>query len=160
MRASPGSHFSFPADTRECLLRTVVRNDEGTLTSTPRRVSAAGQEKDVAGRRCRSKRCATPLPMSLGDQARSVTPRSPCAVPTEGVGWWPHSTPPAHADNRSLVLFDKGDEIVVRGGENGIRFLLVSKQPLEEPVAWYGPVVMNTQAELQQAFDELERGTF
>ena len=85
---------------------------------------------------------------------------APLAVTTEGIGWWPHSTPPAHAENRSLVLFDSGDEIVVQGGENGIRFLLVSGQPLEGPVAWYGPVVMNTQAELQQAFDELERGTF
>jgi len=49
---------------------------------------------------------------------------------------------------------------VVQGGENGIRFLLISGQPLQEPVAWYGPIVMNTQAELRQAFDELERGTF
>ena len=60
----------------------------------------------------------------------------------------------------SLVLFDRGDEVVVQGGENGIRFLLVSGQPLQEPVAWYGPIVMNTQAELRQAFDELEQGTF
>jgi len=49
---------------------------------------------------------------------------------------------------------------VVQGGENDIRFLLVSGQPLQEPVAWYGPIVMNTQAELRNAFDELERGTF
>ena len=46
------------------------------------------------------------------------------------------------------------------GGENGIRFLLVSGQPLQEPVAWYGPIVMNTKAELRNTFDELERGTF
>jgi redox-sensitive bicupin YhaK (pirin superfamily) len=57
-------------------------------------------------------------------------------------------------------LFDRGDEVVVPGGENGIRFLLVSGQPLREPVAWYGPIVMNTQAELRQAFDELDQGTF
>jgi redox-sensitive bicupin YhaK (pirin superfamily) len=81
-------------------------------------------------------------------------------VPTEGVGWWPHATPPAEVDNRALVLFDRGDEVVVQGGENGIRFLLVSGRPLQEPVAWYGPIVMNTQAELRQAFDELEQGTF
>jgi redox-sensitive bicupin YhaK (pirin superfamily) len=84
----------------------------------------------------------------------------PLAVPTEGVGWWPHATPPAEVDNRSLVLFDRGDGVVVHGGEAGIRFLLVSGQPLQEPVAWYGPIVMNTQAELRQAFEELERGTF
>jgi quercetin 2,3-dioxygenase len=64
------------------------------------------------------------------------------------------------AGNRSLVLFDRGDEIVVQPGDEGIRFLLVSGKPLEEPVAWYGPIVMNTQAELQQALDELHRGTF
>src|SRR6187401_2728550 len=59
----------------------------------------------------------------------------PLAVPTEGVGWWPHATPAAEVDNRSLVLFDRGDEVVVQGGDNGIRFLLVSGQPLQEPVA-------------------------
>jgi len=62
--------------------------------------------------------------------------------------------------NRSLVLFDSGDEVTVQAGEAGIRFLLVSGKPIEEPVAWYGPIVMNTKAELQQAFDELRAGTF
>ncbi|MBV9744541.1 MAG: pirin family protein, partial [Acidobacteriia bacterium] len=62
--------------------------------------------------------------------------------------------------NRSLVLFDRGDEVVVQAGEDGIRFLLVSGQPIQEPVAWYGPIVMNTQNELREAFQELERGTF
>ena len=62
--------------------------------------------------------------------------------------------------NRSLVLFDSGEEVTVRAGEEGIRFLLVSGKPIEEPVAWYGPIVMNTQAELQQAFAELRSGSF
>jgi redox-sensitive bicupin YhaK (pirin superfamily) len=62
--------------------------------------------------------------------------------------------------NRSLVVFDSGDEVTVQAGEEGIRFLLVSGKPIEEPVAWYGPIVMNTQAELQQAFTELNDGTF
>jgi redox-sensitive bicupin YhaK (pirin superfamily) len=62
--------------------------------------------------------------------------------------------------NRSLVVFDRGDEVVVQAGDEGIRFLLVSGKPIEEPVAWYGPIVMNTQAELQQAVDELRKGTF
>ena len=62
--------------------------------------------------------------------------------------------------NRSLVLFDRGDEVVVRAGDEGIRFLLVSGKPIEEPVAWYGPIVMNTKAELQQAMSELRDGTF
>src|ERR1700677_2279598 len=72
---------------------------------------------------------------------------APLAVPTE-------------ADNRSLILFDRGDEVTVHAGDDGIRFLLVSGKPLEEPVAWYGPIVMNTQEQLRQAFSELEEGTF
>ena len=62
--------------------------------------------------------------------------------------------------NRSLVLFDRGDEVSVQAGEQGIRFLLVSGKPIEEPVAWYGPIVMNTKAELEQAVAELRAGTF
>src|SRR5215813_5159892 len=62
--------------------------------------------------------------------------------------------------NRSLVVFDRGDEVTVQAGEEGIRFLLVSGKPIEEPVAWYGPIVMNTQEQLRQAFAELEKGTF
>jgi len=83
----------------------------------------------------------------------------PLAVPTEPVGW-ADTNPPAEADNRSLVLFDRGDELMVQAGDDGIRFLLVSGKPLEEPVAWYGPIVMNTQEQLRQAFNELEKGTF
>jgi hypothetical protein len=84
---------------------------------------------------------------------------APLAVPTEGVGW-ADTNPPAEAENRSLVLFDRGDEVVVEAGARGIRFLLVSGQPLQEPVAWYGPIVMNTQEQLRQAFQELQAGTF
>jgi quercetin 2,3-dioxygenase len=62
--------------------------------------------------------------------------------------------------NRSLVVFDRGDEVTVQAGDQGIRFLLVSGKPIEEPVAWYGPIVMNTQTELQQAVIELRNGTF
>jgi len=64
------------------------------------------------------------------------------------------------ASDRTLVLFDRGDEVVVQAGEQGIRFLLVSGKPLEEPVAWYGPIVMNTQEQLRQAFSEYKDGTF
>ncbi len=62
--------------------------------------------------------------------------------------------------NRSLVLFDRGDEVVVRAGDSGIRFLLVSGSPIEEPVAWHGPIVMNTEEQLRQAYAELRDGTF
>jgi len=62
--------------------------------------------------------------------------------------------------DRSLVMFSDGDEVVVNAGEHGIRFLLISGRPLQEPVAWYGPIVMNTQDELRQAVAELKSGTF
>jgi len=64
------------------------------------------------------------------------------------------------AGDRSLVLFDRGDDVVVTAGEHGIRFLLVSGKPLQEPVAWYGPIVMNTERELRQAIADLRAGTF
>jgi len=64
------------------------------------------------------------------------------------------------AGNRSLVLFDRGDEVTVQAGDAGIRFLLVSGEPIKEPVAWYGPIVMNTEEQLQQAYAELNDGTF
>jgi redox-sensitive bicupin YhaK (pirin superfamily) len=83
----------------------------------------------------------------------------PLAVPTEPVGW-ADVKPPTDAANRSLVLFDRGDEVMVQAEEEGVRFLLVSGKPLEEPVAWYGPIVMNTQEQLRQAFSELDKGTF
>ncbi len=83
----------------------------------------------------------------------------PLAVPTEPVHWW-DTAPPAEASNRTLVRFDRGDEIVVQAGDEGIRFLLASGIPLREPVAWYGPIVMNTQEELRQAFEQLRNGTF
>jgi len=83
----------------------------------------------------------------------------PLAVPTEATNW-ADIHPPAHAENRSLILFDSGDEVTIQAGEDGIRFLLVSGKPLQEPVAWYGPIVMNTQAQLKEAFSQLDQGTF
>lgn len=62
--------------------------------------------------------------------------------------------------NRTLVRFDTGDEISVQAGPEGMRFLLVSGRPLKEPVAWHGPIVMNTQAELMQAMQDLQNRTF
>ena len=62
--------------------------------------------------------------------------------------------------NRSLIRFGTGDEIKVQAGPEGIRFLLISGAPLEEPVAWHGPIVMNTKDEIQQAIRDLRNGTF
>src|SRR2546423_14129267 len=72
----------------------------------------------------------------------------------------PSAAPEYDARNHSLVLFDRGDEISVQAGDDGIRFLLVSGKPIEEPVAWYGPIVMNTQEQLRQAVAELQSGDF
>ena len=62
--------------------------------------------------------------------------------------------------NRTLIQFDTGDSITVQTGDEGVRFLLVSGKPIEEPVAWHGPIVMNTRAEIQQAMQDLRNGTF
>ena len=62
--------------------------------------------------------------------------------------------------NRTLVRFGGGDEVVVQAGDQGVRFLLVAGRPIQEPVAWHGPIVMNTRAELHQAVKELQNGTF
>ena len=95
----------------------------------------------------------------FGGSGKFCNASGPLAVPTESVQW-SDTHPPSQADNRSLVLFDSGDEVTVQAGDDGIRFLLVSGQPLKEPVAWYGPIVMNTQEQLREAFTELEQGTF
>ena len=83
---------------------------------------------------------------------------APRADRTEWVG--DASGTPELTGNRSLVLFDTGDEITVQAGDDGIRFLLVSGRPIAEPVAWRGPIVMNTEAELRRAYAELQDGSF
>jgi quercetin 2,3-dioxygenase len=115
---------------------------------------APGQKKRLAVDRTRS--AFAYVFAGSGTFRDASEPRS---VLTEGAG--PNDTPRyEQTGNRSLVLFDRGDEIVVQAGDEGIRFLLVSGKPIEEPVAWYGPIVMNTREELQQAYAELRSGTF
>ena len=84
----------------------------------------------------------------------------PRVVQTEFVGEADPADTTEAIGNCSLVVFDRGDEIVVQAGEQSVRFLLVSGQPIEEPVAWRGPIVMNTTEQLQQAYTELRAGTF
>jgi len=116
------------------------------------------------------------VPPGLGRSLPVETTRHAFAYVFEGSGRFGQASeprpvqiervgPPAQdvidrADNRSLVLFDSGDDVVVQAGEQGVRFLLVSGAPLEEPVAWRGPIVMNTQDELRTAFEEYRDGTF
>ena len=97
--------------------------------------------------------------MSLPAQERFVT--RPGRVTFRQTTWAArHQAIGTMQANRSFVLFDSGDEVVVQAGDQGLRFLLVSGKPLEEPVAWYGPIVMNTREQLQQAIAELREGTF
>lgn len=89
----------------------------------------------------------------------------PRAVLTESVDAGGVAADPVYqggeeAGNRSLVLFDAGDQVTVQAGPEGVRFLLVSGQPLEEPVAWYGPIVMNTREQISDAIRDLRDGTF
>lgn len=62
--------------------------------------------------------------------------------------------------NRTLIRFGTGDEVTVQAGEDGVRFLLISGAPIQEPVAWHGPIVMNTREEILTAVNELRNGTF
>jgi hypothetical protein len=84
---------------------------------------------------------------------------APVAIKTEHAGM-DEAVYTQPTGDRSLVLFGSGDEVTVQAGERGIRFLLVSGRPIEEPVAWAGPIVMNTQEQLRQAYTELQDGTF
>ena len=89
-----------------------------------------------------------------------VTERRTAVVPTRRIGM-----PQDIADAILFLASDRssyvnGDEITVESEEDGMRFLLISGKPIGEPVAWYGPIVMNTQDQLKEAFEELERGTF
>ena len=105
------------------------------------------------------------------------TYRKAFAYVFEGAGMFDYASPPrgvltekelAGAElnirdlsgNRTLVNFDAGDSVTVQAGENGVRFLLISGKPIQEPVAWHGPIVMNTRAELKQAVQDLQNGTF
>ena len=76
----------------------------------------------------------------------------------EGAGLF--GNPAARVGSRRAVLFGEGDEYAVQAGPDGMRFILFAGRPLREPIAWGGPIVMNTQEELDQAFAEIDAGTF
>ncbi len=77
----------------------------------------------------------------------------------EGAGYFDTETQTL-IDQRKAVLMNKGEEFFAQATEKGLRFLLFSGQPIEEAIAWGGPIVMNTHQELKQAFQEIENGTF
>ena len=85
--------------------------------------------------------------------------KNPFAYEVEGKNYFDMQRDP-FAGNGTIVLFDEGDEIIVLTEEHQVRFLLISGKPIGEPVAWYGPIVMNTHEELRIAFEEYKQGTF
>jgi redox-sensitive bicupin YhaK (pirin superfamily) len=85
--------------------------------------------------------------------------KNPFTYEVEGINYFDIQRDP-FVGNGTLVLFDEGDEIMVFTEEHKVRFLLISGKPIGEPVAWYGPIVMNTHEELQIAFEEYSKGTF
>ncbi len=85
--------------------------------------------------------------------------KAPFAYEAEGANYFDMERKP-FIGNHSLVLFDDGEQVVASTENEGVRFLLISGKPIGEPVAWYGPIVMNTQEELRIAFDEYRKGTF
>ena len=97
--------------------------------------------------------------MSSREKGTSARRREPFSYEMEGINYFDMKRDP-FLENGDLVLFDDGDQIVVSTEEDNVRFLLISGKPIGEPVAWYGPIVMNTQDELRIAFEELNKGAF
>lgn len=85
--------------------------------------------------------------------------KKPFTYEAEGENYFDMETDPL-ASNGTLILFEDGRSVHIETGDPSIRFLLISGKPLNEPIAWHGPIVMNNQAELQLAFDEYRAGTF
>lgn len=83
----------------------------------------------------------------------------PFGYDTEGVSYFDMESS-ALAENGTLVLFGDGESITITTGADPLRMLLISGNPLNEPVAWHGPIVMNTREELRLAFEEFQNGTF
>jgi quercetin 2,3-dioxygenase len=92
-------------------------------------------------------------------QACFCNQRNPFSYDAEGAGWFDVRRSP-WVRNTNLALFEDGDHLVVTTEEEPVRFLLVAGRPIGEPVAWYGPIVMNTREELRVAFEEYANGTF
>lgn len=85
--------------------------------------------------------------------------KDPCAFEVEGERYL-HPAGDCIICPETLVLYGDGDSIEITAGDKGVRFLLISGKPIKEPVAWYGPVVMNTKEELKKAFEEYRQGAF
>jgi redox-sensitive bicupin YhaK (pirin superfamily) len=95
----------------------------------------------------------------IGGQGYFCREKKPFSHETEGENYFDMETDPV-AGNGTLILFEDGTSVHIETGDDPVRFLVISGKPLGEPIAWYGPIVMNTQEELQLAFEEYREGTF
>ncbi len=95
----------------------------------------------------------------IGGEGYFCREKDPFTYEMEGANYFDMERKPTIGNN-SLVVFGDGEQVAVSTEEEGARFLLISGKPIGEPVAWYGPIVMNTREELQVAFDEYQRGAF
>ncbi len=95
----------------------------------------------------------------IGGRGDFCRQRDPYSYEAEGANYFDTEREPLIGDGH-LVLFGDGEAVTVRAEQEAVRFLLISGKPIREPIAWYGPIVMNTQQELRVAFEELQRGTF
>jgi redox-sensitive bicupin YhaK (pirin superfamily) len=101
----------------------------------------------------------TVLAYIIDGKARFCREKNPFTYEVEGLNYFDIQRNP-YVNNENLVLFDDGEHVFVSTEDKPVRFLLISGKPIGEPVAWYGPIVMNTQEELQIAFEEYDNGTF
>jgi redox-sensitive bicupin YhaK (pirin superfamily) len=106
-----------------------------------------------------TKRGHTVFAYAIEGKGYFCTEKNPFTYEAEGVNYFDIQRDP-FIGNETLVLFDDGDQVMVSTEAEPVRFLLISGKPIREPVAWYGPIVMNTQEELQTAFEEYQGGTF
>ena len=95
----------------------------------------------------------------IGGKGVFCRQKDPYSYEAEGASYFDMERGPLLGDGH-LVLFGDGDAVTISAEQEPVRFLLISGKPIGEPIAWYGPIVMNTQEELRVAFDELDNGTF
>jgi redox-sensitive bicupin YhaK (pirin superfamily) len=106
-----------------------------------------------------TKRGHTVFAYTIDGQGYFCKEKNPFTYEAEGENYFDYQRDP-FVDNGTIVLFDDGDEVMAFTEDHKMRFLLISGKPIGEPVAWYGPIVMNTQKELETAFEEYKQGTF
>lgn len=101
----------------------------------------------------------TAIAYVISGKAVFCSQKNPFSYDVEGINYFDYQRNP-FLDNGSLILFDEGEQVTVKTEDDSARFLLLSGKPIKEPIAWYGPIVMNTQQELRIAFEEYNNGTF